>query len=41
MKDDYIVRRIKNDELRDLLNLYKHLYIEDPELEDGKSLQDL
>lgn len=41
MKGDYIVRLIKKDELRDLLNLYKHLNSEDPEIEDCKTLEDL
>ena len=41
MDGEYIVRLIRKDELRNLLNLYKHLENGDPKLEDCKDLQDL
>jgi len=41
MRDDYNIRLIKKDELRGLLDLYKHLDNGDATLEDSKTLQDL
>lgn len=41
MANDIIIRLIKQEELRDLLNLYKHFNNGDSKLEDNKELKDL
>jgi ribosomal protein S18 acetylase RimI-like enzyme len=41
MNNEYVIRLIKKEELRNLLNLYKYFNNGDPELEDCKALQDL
>ena len=41
MKDTAVVREIRYDELRDLLNLYRHFDNGDPELPDSPELKEL
>lgn len=41
MSNEYNIRLIKKQELRSLLDLYKHFNNGDPELEDNKKLEDL